>query len=62
IETTLYDDRQPAFEIVKGIAEYKWNRNEVCVFIYLEWLKYLNKFDDSLGCPIYHLQNILNNS
>ncbi|CAG8780989.1 10256_t:CDS:2, partial [Gigaspora rosea] len=56
VETTLSNDGQPVFGIVKGIIEHKWNNDQICVFIYLEWLKYLNKFDDLLGCPIYCLQ------
>jgi hypothetical protein len=53
VETTLSDNEQPAFGIVKAIIEHTWNNNQVYIFIYLEWLEYLNKFDDLLGCPIY---------
>ncbi|CAG8757900.1 12476_t:CDS:2 [Gigaspora margarita] len=61
VETTLSNDGQPVFRVVKGIIEYKWNDNQVYMFIYLEWLKFLNKFDDLLGCPIYHLQRACKN-
>jgi len=32
------------------------------VFIYLDWLEDLKKWDNLLGCPIYRLQHIHNNS
>ncbi|RIB23273.1 hypothetical protein C2G38_2171755 [Gigaspora rosea] len=62
VETTLSDGEQPAFGIVKGIIGHKWNDDQDYIFIYLEWLEYLNKFDDLLDCPIYYLQNANNNS
>ncbi|RIB09160.1 hypothetical protein C2G38_2044550 [Gigaspora rosea] len=62
VETTLSDGGQPAFGIVKGIIGHKWNDDQDYIFIYLEWLEYLNKFDDLLDCPIYRLQNANNNS
>ncbi|CAG8748815.1 8915_t:CDS:1, partial [Gigaspora rosea] len=34
-ETTLSNNGQPAFGVVKGIIEHKWNDNQVYVFIYL---------------------------
>ncbi|CAG8771651.1 15108_t:CDS:1, partial [Gigaspora rosea] len=61
VETTLSNNGQPAFRVVKGIIEHKWNDNQVYVFINLKWLKFLNKFDNLLGCPIYCLQRACKN-
>ena len=36
VETTLSDNEQPAFGIVKAIIEHTWNNNQVYIFIYLE--------------------------
>ncbi|CAG8662185.1 16941_t:CDS:10, partial [Gigaspora margarita] len=62
VETTLSDGGQPIFGIVKEIIGHKWNNDQDYIFINLKWLEYLNKFDDLLDCPIYHLQNANNNS
>ncbi|CAG8539556.1 24171_t:CDS:2 [Gigaspora margarita] len=58
----LEDLIHPAFGMVKGIIGHIWNDDQVYVFIYLEWLEYLKKLDDLLGCPLYCLQHICNNS
>jgi hypothetical protein len=62
VETTLYTDGQPAFGIIKGIIEHTWNDGQIYVFIYLDWLEDLKKYDSLLGCPIYRLQHTCNNS
>ncbi|CAG8463772.1 15992_t:CDS:2 [Funneliformis mosseae] len=61
VETTLSIDGQSAFGIIKGIIEHIWN-DQVYVLIYLDWLEDLEKCDSLLGCPIYRLQQISNNS
>ena len=62
VETTLSTDGQSAFGIIKGIIEHTWNDGQAYVFIYLDWLEDLKKWDNLLGCPIYRLQHIHNKS
>ncbi|CAG8850535.1 42728_t:CDS:2, partial [Gigaspora margarita] len=61
VEATLPNKQQSEFSIIKGIIKHIWNDDQIYVFIYLNWLKDLRKYDDLLQCPIYRLQHSHNN-
>ncbi|CAG8653355.1 14445_t:CDS:2, partial [Dentiscutata heterogama] len=52
VEATLPNKQQSDFG----------NNNQIYVFIYLNWLEDLKKYDDLLECPVYRLQHTYNNT
>ncbi|CAG8758812.1 42705_t:CDS:10, partial [Gigaspora margarita] len=62
VEATLPNKQQSDFGVIKGIIKHIWNNNQIYVFIYLNWLEDLKKYDDLLECPVYRLQHTYNNT
>ncbi|CAG8624939.1 24908_t:CDS:2 [Gigaspora margarita] len=48
VEATLPEKQQSDFGIIKGIIKHTWNNDKNYVFIYLNWLESLEKYDNLL--------------